>query len=89
VSTVESDGPAAAAGLERGDVITALNGAPVKDSNELRNEIASLQPGTGVTLTVVRVGKERTLTAKLAELAGSGERARQKFSGESGQSGRD
>ena len=37
-----------AAGLKRGDVITALNGTAVKDSNVLRNEIAELQPGSEV-----------------------------------------
>ena len=72
VSDVERGGPAAAAGLQRGDVITALNGSAVKDNNDLRNEIAALQPGKEITLTVVRDGKERTVTAKLAELAGSG-----------------
>jgi S1-C subfamily serine protease len=70
VSSVESGGPAEAAGLERGDVITAINGSAVKDNNELRNEIAALQPGTSVQLTVQRDGKERTVTAKLGELEG-------------------
>ena len=74
VSDVESGGPAAAAGLKRGDVITALNGSAVKDNNDLRNEIAALQPGKEITLTVVRDGKERTVTAKLAELEGRGGR---------------
>jgi Do/DeqQ family serine protease len=65
VSGVDSGSPAAAAGLQRGDVITALNGAPVKDSNVLRNEIAELQPGSDVRLTVVRDGKEQSLNARL------------------------
>jgi Do/DeqQ family serine protease len=68
VSDVESGSPAESAGLKRGDVITALNGAPVRDSNVLRNEIAELQPGTEAKLTVVRDGKEQVLTAKLGEL---------------------
>jgi serine protease Do len=68
VSSVESGGPAAAAGLERGDVITAINGSAVKDNNQLRNEIAALQPGTSIELTVQRNGKERRVTAKLGEL---------------------
>jgi serine protease Do len=69
VSDVERGGPAANAGVQRGDVITALNGQPVKDSNVLRNEIAQLQPGTAAKLTVLRDGKEHQLTATLSELA--------------------
>ena len=74
VSSVESGGPAEAAGLARGDVITAINGSAVKDNNELRNEIAALQPGTSVQLTLQRDGKERTVTAKLGELESTGGR---------------
>jgi serine protease Do len=74
VSDVEAGSPASAAGLKRGDVITALNGTPVKDNNELRNEVAALQPGTEAELTIVRDGKEQQVTAKLAELASAGRR---------------
>jgi Do/DeqQ family serine protease len=69
ISDVESGSPAAAAGLKRGDVITAVNGATVKDNNALRNDIAALQPGTDAKLTIVRDGAEQQVTAKLAELA--------------------
>ena len=69
VNDVERGGPAANAGVLRGDVITALNGQPVKDSNTLRNEIAQLQPGTAAKLTVRRDGSERELTVTLDELA--------------------
>ena len=49
--------PAEAAGLERGDVITAFNGEPVADSNNLRNRVAGTLPGSTVTLRVVREGE--------------------------------
>ena len=68
VSDVEDGSPASKAGLQPGDVIIALNGESVKDSNVLRNEIAALQPGTDVKITVRRDGKEQVLTATLAEL---------------------
>jgi serine protease Do len=71
VSTVNEGSPAEAAGLKRGDVIVALNGEPVADSNDLRNRVAATLPGSAVTLRVVRGGEERTLTAKLGELSGA------------------
>ena len=68
VSDVERGGPAEAAGLKRGDVITALDGEPVKDSNVLRNEIGQLAPGSQVNLTVVRDGREQSVAARLGAL---------------------
>ena len=84
VSDVERGTPAESAGLRRGDVITAVNGEPVKDSNVLRNEIAQLEPGSEVQLTVIRDGKEQALTARLAAVASEpgGERDTREGSGD-------
>ena len=71
VSQVQDGSPAKAAGLQRGDVITAVNDNKVKDSSQLRNRIASHRPGSKVTLTVLRGKEIRTLTATLKDLAGS------------------
>jgi serine protease Do len=68
VNEVQPASPAASAGVRRGDVIVAFNGATVADSNALRNSIARTQPGTPVTFTVVRDGRELQLSATLAEL---------------------
>jgi Do/DeqQ family serine protease len=68
VNEVQNDGPAERAGIERGDVITALNGASVPDTNSLRNRVAQLGPGAQVELTIVRGGKPRTVSATLDEL---------------------
>ena len=67
VSNVNSGSPAEKAGLKRGDVVTAVNGEAIKDSNELRNEVAQLQPGSTVKLTVNRNGAEQTIAVTLAE----------------------
>jgi Do/DeqQ family serine protease len=61
------------AGLRRGDVILSVDGHRVADSNALRNRIASTTPGTSVTLTIVREGREQTLNATLGELALTGD----------------
>jgi serine protease Do len=68
VSEVQPGSPAERAGIRRGDVITAVNGSPVADYNAFRNVIARTQPGTEVTLTVSRDGREQQLRATLAEL---------------------
>jgi serine protease Do len=54
VSSVDPGGPAAKAGLQPGDVITAVNGSPVADSTDLPAEVASLAPGSSATITVWR-----------------------------------
>jgi Do/DeqQ family serine protease len=74
VTDVSDGSPAAAAGLRQGDVIIALNGESIDSSNALRNEVARLEPGSSVTLTVIRDGKEQALTATLAELPTSAAR---------------
>ena len=72
VSDVETGSPAAAAGVRRGDVITAVNGTAVKTNNDLRNEVGELQPGTQAKLTILRDGKEQQLTATLGSLTAPG-----------------
>jgi len=68
VSQVNAGGAAEKAGIRRGDVITAVNGAPVNNGNSLRNQIARMQPGSEVTLTITRDGREQQVKAALAEL---------------------
>ena len=69
VSDVSAGSAADRAGVRRGDVILAVDGQPIADSNALRNRIASTKPGTSVALNIVRDGHEQTLNATLGELA--------------------
>jgi serine protease Do len=71
VGDVESKGPAAGAGFERGDVIVALNGQPVTGPNELRLRVSEMAPGTVGHLKVMRNGQPHDLSVKLGELPGS------------------
>ena len=68
VSSVSPGSPAEAAGLKRGDVIVALNDQPVVDSNALRNQVASTAPGSNVSLTLLRDGRETKVQLRLTEL---------------------
>jgi len=68
VSDVTPDSPAARAGVKRGDVIRKVDNEEVHNPNALRNKIALTEPGTEVTVTVLRDGKEQQLKVKLAEL---------------------
>jgi Do/DeqQ family serine protease len=73
------------AGLKTGDVVLKLNGKDVDDANTLRNEIAGMKPGTDVTLSILRDGKQQDLRAHLTELTTDNTRSRES-EGESGAS---
>src|SRR5215213_1139822 len=68
ITSVQSGGPAERAGLQRGDVITAINKQPVIDNNSLRNLVASLGPGSTVEVTARRNGRDQSFQVPLAEL---------------------
>jgi serine protease Do len=67
VSDVNKGGAAERAGIKRGDIITAVNGEKIEDSNVFRNKIASTAPGTEVRLTISRDGQSQEVTATLNE----------------------
>jgi serine protease Do/serine protease DegQ len=67
VSQVVDGSAAEKAGIKAGDVITAINGKPVKDAAALRNAIGMLRIGEKVDVTLVRDGKPRNVTAVVAE----------------------
>ena len=65
VTQVESDSPAAKAGLKVGDVITELDGHKVPDAGQLQVEVGQKRPGTTIKLGLLRDGKSVTLPVTL------------------------
>jgi serine protease Do len=68
VSDVMTDGPAAKAGIQRGDVIIGFQGHKVQDSTELPRMVAAIAPGTKVQVEVVRGGKKMAIPVTLGTL---------------------
>jgi serine protease Do len=67
VARIVDGGPADKAGIEPGDVITAVNKKSVRNESEAINAIGLMSPGDSVNLTVFRNGKRKDLVAKIGE----------------------
>ncbi|HUL32374.1 MAG TPA: Do family serine endopeptidase [Candidatus Eisenbacteria bacterium] len=67
IEGVEPGSPAEKAGLKGGDVITAINGTPVKTGNDLVNPIASSAIGSKVKITFYRDKQEKETTATVED----------------------
>jgi serine protease Do len=68
VAGVQSDTPAARAGVQPGDVIRGVNGTNIENPRDLAVQIASIKPGDEAKLDVVRDGKTQTLSVKVGAL---------------------
>jgi serine protease Do len=68
VAEPQANGPAAKAGIESGDVITAVNGETVKDARELARTIGGLAPGNSVKLNVLHKGEDKVVSMTLGQL---------------------
>ncbi|HTB33771.1 MAG TPA: trypsin-like peptidase domain-containing protein [bacterium] len=68
VTDVAEGGPAALAGLKRGDVILAMNSKETPSSADLRTRIYEAQPGAALSLQIWRDGQAKTLTMTPAQL---------------------
>jgi Do/DeqQ family serine protease len=88
VSSVTPDSPADRAGVRRGDLILAIDGRDVDDSNSLRNQVSRHQPGTDVALTIQRDGQPRRVNVRLAELPRSADDGDERSPAARGEGGR-
>ena len=67
VGAVTEGAPAAEAGLRAGDIITAMNGEAIENSNDLIAKVKKCQAGDEIKLSVYRKGSELEVTVKVAE----------------------
>jgi len=65
VADVTPGGPAAAGGVEIGDIVTRINGTPVRDRTDLTRRIGQVRPGETVRLEVLRDGRRQTLSVRV------------------------
>jgi serine protease Do len=68
VAEPQDGSPAAKAGILSGDVITAVNGTPVKDARELARTIGTIAPNATVKLDLIRSGQAKTISLTLGEM---------------------
>ena len=76
IQSVEPDQAADKAGLEAGDVVTAVNGEEVTRDQTLSFLVANIEPGTRVPIEVLRDGRKRTITATVGKRPSEQELAR-------------
>ena len=68
LAAVSPNGPAKNAGLQTGDVITAVNGKAVSDVAQTRAALAGLKEGQAVSIGYSRAGKAATANLKAASI---------------------
>lgn len=70
IEEVQADSPAEEAGLQVGDIITAVNDEPVDEEHTLADRLYAHEPEDTVTLTVLREGETLSLDVTLGERPG-------------------
>jgi len=68
IAEVTDDGPAAAFGIQSGDVIIRYDGKPIESLRDLTRAVADTDPGTEADVVVWRQGEEQTLAVEIAKM---------------------
>ncbi|XVK33418.1 trypsin-like peptidase domain-containing protein [Pectinatus haikarae] len=68
VAQVAPNGPAASAGIQRGDVIAKIDDKEINSVNDLRDAISAHKIDDKISLDIVRDGKELSVSAVLNEM---------------------
>jgi serine protease Do len=75
IGDITPNGPAANAGLKKGDIVIELNGQPVSDADQLKERVGTMDPNTKIDMKVMRDGKAMDVALQLGEYPTEGERA--------------
>jgi putative serine protease PepD len=65
ISTVQGGSPASTAGLHQGDVVTAIDGKPIRSTQQFIETVDTYSPGQTITLTVKRGGSTNSIKLTL------------------------
>jgi serine protease Do len=68
VAEPQPGSPAAKAGIQAGDIITSLNGTPVKDSRDIARKVGMMAPGASVKFDYLRNGQTKSMELTLGEM---------------------
>lgn len=68
IARVTEDGPAAAFGIEQGDVIVSYDGQPIESLRDLTRAVADTKPGMNADVVVWRKGEEQSLDVEIAQM---------------------
>ncbi len=71
IAEVSADGAAEAAGLQKGDIITAIDGKPIEKFGQLQEVLAIHRPGDKIKVTYYRNKKANTTTLTLRNIQGT------------------
>ncbi|MDK1375573.1 MULTISPECIES: Do family serine endopeptidase [unclassified Sinorhizobium] len=64
----QAGSPGEKAGIKKGDVVTALNGEPIKDPRDLARKVAAMRPGSSADVTLWRDGKSQSVKLEIGNL---------------------
>ena len=88
VAEVTPGSPASRAGLQQGDVITSLNGQKTDDAGALQVAVSQINPGTSITLGIMRNGNPTTVHLTVGEFHGNGQQMAENSGSAGPQSGK-
>ncbi|QRX83792.1 Do family serine endopeptidase [Glaciimonas sp. PAMC28666] len=67
IAGVLKNGPADRAGMKPGDILVAINDAPIADTTDLLNVVAKFAPGTKVTMAIIRKTKKMSIVLTIGK----------------------
>ena len=71
ISELTEDSPAQKAGLKQGDTILKMGDEPISDARDLARTVAKVAPGKDVPFSIIRDGKQVTVSVKLGTMPGT------------------